>query len=604
MKNNPKILIILLILGLLGILIQTFSCASVAPPPGGPEDKLPPRVSGTTLAPNAINQSVNLDLTLQFDEWIIQKPPSGAVAISPPISGKLLVKADGDKLRIYSTEPLDSNTTYTLTVTNAIKDLQGNPLEKPLQILFSTGNFLDSLKADFSVLLQDSLIKRKKFPVVAFYPIGKIRSHKGYLEKFRDSTLSAETDTFPNITKEIPQYIAQTDSLGNGVLQGMQAGLYLAVAFLDENNNQKLDATSEIAGIAAFPFKLTEAKSGSNLPLLRFSLGDLDTSSFSLDAATQRGNREIELSFSRNTVLDSLFKQKNNCFFLSGKDTIFPSDSYIEIYSKNTVFLVDNLKNDTLYTARCLYAKDSLERQLDTARGSVKFRFKKIPEKEITPTVISRTEPAKEASDVLPDLPIKLYYNHPVSADTLKFRLYVNEDSVKMELKQLDATNLEILANPVWGTDSKIKFVQVEKDTIVDTLFKEKILTQFSTISKLKIASLKGEIPGGDAQTIIVLQEIISSSHKAKMPTKSSKSFGRQWQAKCDASGYFEIKDLPEGVYKLFYFKDLNGDGRLTSGSIYPLAAGEPWANPEEDLILPHGDDNFLKELLKDLPEL
>jgi uncharacterized protein (DUF2141 family) len=600
MANVLKILLVLIS----GVWI-IISCASVAPPPGGPEDTLPPRVSGTTLAPNAINQSVNLDLTLQFDEWIIQKPPSGAVAISPPISGKLRVKADGDKLRIYSTEPLDSNTTYTLTVTNAIKDLQGNPLEKPLQILFSTGNFLDSLKASFSVMLQDSLIRKKKFPVVAFYPIGKVRSHKGYLEKFRDSTMSAEADTFPNIAKEIPQYIAQTDSLGNGILQGMQAGLYLAVAFLDENNNQKLDATSEIAGIASFPFELTEAGAKDHLPLIRFSLGDLDTSSFSLDAASQRGNREIELSFSRNIVLDSLFKQKSNCFFLNGKDTLFPSDSYLEINSKNTVFLIDNLKNDTLYTARCLYAKDSLERQLDTAQSSAKFRFKKISENEITPTIISKTEPAKEASDVLPDLPIKLYYNHPVLADTLKFRLYVNEDSVKMEVKQIDAANIEILANPVWGADSKIKFVQMIKDSVIDTLFKEKILTQFSTISKLKLASLKGEIPGGNALTIVVLREIINSSRKAKLPAKSSsKSFGRQWQAKCDSSGSFEIKGLPEGIYKLFYFKDLNGDGRLTSGSIYPLAAGEPWAAPEEELILPHGDDNFLKELLKDLPEL
>jgi len=598
MKNKYKILIMLLILA---ILVQTFSCASVAPPPGGPEDKLPPRIAGTTLAPNAISQSVNLDLTLQFDEWIIQKPPNGAVAISPPISGKLRVEADGDKLRIYSTSPLDSNTTYTLTVTNAIRDLQGNPLEKPFQILFSTGNFLDSLKANFSVLLQDSLIKKKKFPVVAFYPVGKVRSHKGYLEKFRDSTLSAEADTFPRITKEIPQYIAQTDSLGNGVLQGMQAGFYLAVAFLDENNNQKLDAINEIAGIAVFPFELTEAK----VNMFRFSLGDLDTSSFSLDAVSQRGNREIELSFSRNTVLDSLFKQKNNCFFLNGKDTIFPSDSYIEIYSKNTVLLAENLKNDTLYTVRCLYARDSLDRQLDTARGSAKFRFKKIPEKELTPTYISRVEPSKEASDVLPDLPIKLSYNRPVSADTMKFRLYVNEDSVKMEVKQLDAANLEILADTAWGTDSKIKFVQVYKDSVVDTLFKEKILTQFNTISKLKLASLKGEIPGGNAQTIVVLQEIISSGIKTKLPSsRQSKSFGRLWQTKCDASGHFEIKGLQEGAYKLLYFKDLNGDGRLTSGSIYPLAAGEPWAAPEEDLILPHGDDNFLKELLKELPGL
>jgi uncharacterized protein (DUF2141 family) len=592
MKNNPNILIILLILG---ILVLTISCATVVPPPGGPEDKLPPRINGTTLAPNSVNQSVNLDLTLQFDEWIVQKPPNGAVAISPPISGKLRLKADGDKLRIYSTEPLDSNTTYMLTVTNAIKDLRDNPLEKPFQILFSTGPILDSLKADFSVWLHDSLIAKKKFPIVAFYPIGKTRTAKSYLAKFRDSTLTAETDTVPNIAKEIPQYFAQTDSLGKGTLRGMQKGSYLAVAFLDENNNQKLDVESEIAGIAHFPFKLAEGSE--NTPSLRFSLGDLDTSSFNLDAVSQKGNREIEFSFSRRIILDSLFTKKSNCFLSAAKDTIFPSDFYMAASNEKATLVFDDLKNDTLYTARCLYARDSLGRSLDSSRNSAKYRFKKIPDNEVASTFISKTEPTAATEDFLPERPLKIYYNRPVSADTLDFRLFVNEDSVAMDVKRIDAANLEISSNPKWKTDSKIKLTQMKKDTLVDTLSNEKILLQFSTIQKLKLASLKGEIPGGDARTIVIFQEIVSSKIRRTLQ-------GREFRAYCDSSGNFEIKDLPSGIYKFLYFKDLNGDGRLTSGSIYPLRAGEPWAAPEEELVLPRGDDNFLKELLKELPRL
>jgi len=564
MNNQVNLLIML-------IAVLTFSCATVVPPSGGPEDKLPPRVGGTSLAPNSINQSVDLDLTLQFDEWIVQKPPAGAVAISPPISGRLRMKADGDKLRVYATEPLDSNTTYTLTVTNAIKDLRNNPLEKPFQILFSTGGYLDSLKADFSVLLHDSLTRKKKFPVVAFYPMGPSRAHKRYLEKFRDSTLTAAADTLPNVTKEIPQYIAQTDSLGIGTLQGMQAGLYLAVAFLDENNNQRLDTDGEIAGVAAFPFELGEEKQ-----LLGFSLGDLDTSSMTLDGVSQRGNREIEFSFSRFIVLDSL-----NCFFATAKDTLLPSGIYMEINSKNPVLLFENLKNDSLYSASCLYARDSLGRTLDTARASAKFKYKKIPDDEITPTAISRIEPSKGANDVLADLPIKLFYNRPISADTLKFRLYVNEDTVGVDVKQVDGVSLEISANPAWGMDAKIKFVQINKDSVVDTLFRERLLIQFNTISRLKLASLKGNITGGDTLTTVVAQEIVTR----KMGKLTLKNMGKEWKAKCDDTGNFEFKDLPKGTYKIIYFKDLNGDGRLTSGSIFPLQAGEPWGIYEEELI-------------------
>jgi len=113
----------------------------------------------------------------------------------------------------------------------------------------------------------------------------------------------------------------------------------------------------------------------------------------------------------------------------------------------------------------------------------------------------------------------------------------------------------------------------------------------------LKLATLKGEIPGGNAQTIIIFKETSSSK------TRRTSSV-REFKAYCNSSGSFEIKDLPSGIYKLLYFKDLNGDGRLTPGSVYPLRAGEPWAAPEEELILPNGDDNFLKELLKDLPRL
>jgi uncharacterized protein (DUF2141 family) len=383
----------------------------------------------------------------------------------------------------------------------------------------------------------------------------------------------------------------------------MQAGSYLAAAFLDENNNQRLDAEDEIAGIAAFPFQLSE-----ETKKIQFSLGDLDTSSFSLDAVSQRGNAEMEFSFSRDIILDSLFKQKDNCFFATAKDTLYPYDYYTEMSSKNPVLLINDMKNDTLYTARCLYASDSLGRHLDTARSSVKFRFKKIPEKEITPTIISKVEPTRGVEDLLPGQPAKIYFNRQISADTLDFRIYINEDSVQVEVKHIDAAQLEISSNPPWSSDAKIKLVQMVKDTVADTL-SEKILAQFSTISKLKLASLKGSIPGGNAQTVVILQELISSAtgpaaKKAAAKASAARTLGREFTTRCDASGNFEIKALPSGIYKLTYFKDLNNDGRLTSGSIHPIKPGEPWAAPEDDLILPPGDDNILKELMKNLPEL
>jgi hypothetical protein len=289
-----------------------------------------------------------------------------------------------------------------------------------------------------------------------------------------------------------------------------------------------------------------------------------------------------------------LFLQKGNCFFATARDTIFHSNYYVDPGSKNIVLLADGLRSDTLYTATCLYARDSLARTLDSARNSAKIRLKRIAEKDIPPTTVSRTEPSRvAASDFLPGQPIRLYYNQPVSADTMKFRISINEDSVGVVVKQVDAIQLEITSDPPFSTDSRVRLFQIEKDSIADTLT-QRMLTQFNTISRLKLASLKGEIPGGDAQTIVVLRETTASR-----TGRSIRTLGREWRAECDDSGFFEIKNLPSGTYQFMYFKDLNGDGRLNSGSIFPLQEGEPWFATEEELILPPGDDNVLNMLLK-----
>jgi len=64
-------------------------CATVEAPSGGPEDKLPPRVAGIYPHPNSVNQSTELLIKVQFDEWISSTVPRSAITISPPIEKKM-----------------------------------------------------------------------------------------------------------------------------------------------------------------------------------------------------------------------------------------------------------------------------------------------------------------------------------------------------------------------------------------------------------------------------------------------------------------------------------------------------------------------------------
>ena len=200
-------------------------CATVVAPTGGPEDKLSPRVAGISPAPNSVNQPQRLEATLQFDEWIASSIPRGAVAISPPLDKKIRLEVDGDVLRISSDAPLDSATTYTLTITNGLKDLRGNAISEPFTLVFSTGSKLDSLGARGRVLLPDSLRRTKTYPAVGLYPLGQERLGRHYLSRFRDSLMAAEADTLPRLHKEPPLFITHTDSTGAFQFQGLRPGL-------------------------------------------------------------------------------------------------------------------------------------------------------------------------------------------------------------------------------------------------------------------------------------------------------------------------------------------------------------------------------------------
>lgn len=574
------------------------ACATVEPPKGGPEDKLAPRVAGVAPAPGSINQPTQLDVTLQFDEWIAEKIPRNAVSISPPLAKKPALEVDGDHLRITSKAPLDSNTTYTLTITSGLKDLQGNAISKPFQLVFSTGPVLDSLRAEGRVWFPDSLYKRKNFPVVGLFPMGKDRQSRHYLDRFRDSSLTVAADTVPLLHREPPLYLTQTDSMGHFSFQALRPGLYQVAAFTDLNGNQRIEPQIELAGVAPRLLRLDSVAEP-----LWLAIGDQDTSSLRMEGASQRGNRLLEVAFSRSPVLDSAFLSPENCTIRAkrGTDTLRAVSHFQEALSGNLVLVVDSLRPETTYVVRCAAAIDSAGRKLDPRMGSAEVTWSRM-----TDTVaarISRVTPERNARFVRAATPIVIAYNQPISADSIAPRLVLQllKDTVPAVVRQLDAVRLEVRGPSPWAPDQQVRLVALTPDTViakpdslghVDTTVtvSSETIAQFETLSKLKMASLTGQVPGGDAQTRIRLRS-------ADRPTDI-------YEVACDAAGRFRIEDLAEGLYSVEYYRDLDGDGKHSPGKLFPPTPGEPWRAPTNYLVLPNGNDNVLEKLLPDLPSI
>ena len=571
------------------------ACATQVAPSGGPEDKLPPRVAAMYPAPNTANHPNELYVKLEFDEWINASVPRGAVTISPPIEKKLKTEVHGKTLEVYSRAVLDTGTTYTVTFAGGIKDLHGNALAKPFQVVFSTGATIDSLTISGHVMVSDSLVKKKAYPSIGLYLMGPERESKRYLEKYRD-TVTHVLDSLPLLAKEEPLYLTLADSIGNFTFTGIKAGRYRVVAFVDGNGNHKIEPSSELAGIWISDLNLDE----STKDTLWIPLADQDTTPVELDNVSQQFANVLEATFTRHVYFDSVFARTSNCRLTSSDgDTLYPSLVYLGTSGSPRFYFDPKPKDEVLYKFVCNIAKDSLNRTLDTARNFAEIEWKEMPSDTFPPKIQTASIWGK-AKNAFPKDSLVVVYNKPV-VDSLKDLFFVVEgkDTVQVEVKQMDPVRFVVHRGKPWETDSKFSLLRGYRDTtlakadsngvrdtVIQTKYESKLT--FESVSKLKLASLAGRIPGGKTGDVVRLKSVET---------------GKFEYAECSAHGLFAFSDLIEGGYIIdYYFAERRID-LSDGGSMHPFRFGSAWRASLDTLKINSGA-NDLEKLLPKLPAL
>ena len=570
------------------------ACATQVAPTGGPEDKLPPRVAGVSPAPKTANQPNELYVKLEFDEWINASIPRGAITISPPIEKKLRYEVHGKTLEVYSRAELDTGTTYTVTFAGGIKDLRGNALAKPFQVVFSTGAIIDSLTLHGRVMVSDSLVRKKSYPSVGLYLMGPERESKRYLEKYRD-TVTKVLDSLPMLTKEEPLYLTAADSIGNFTFTGLKAGRYRVVAFVDGNGNHKIEPSSELAGVWISDLALSETTQDT----LWIPLADMDTSHVELESVSQPFANVLEAKFSRHVYFDSAFADTSNCYLASSADTLYPQLVYLGTESAPRFYFEPKPKDDELYKFVCRNGKDSLSRVLDSARNYAEIEWKEMAADTLAPKIQSVKVMGK-AKNAFPDDSLVVIYNKPV-LDSLKDMFFIVEgkDTTQVSVKKLDPVRFVVVRGEPWPTDSKFNLLRGYtdttlakadsngvRDTVIKTKYENKL--QFETVSKLKLASLVGKIPGAKSGALVRLKSVET---------------GKFEYAKCSPYGVFSFNDLVEGGYIIDYYYADEGTDLPSGGSLNPFRFGSAWRTPIDTLKIKSGP-NDLEQMMPNLPAL
>ena len=149
-KYLPLALAVVLVLG---PILFAPSCANTTQAPtGGDKDTIPPYMVYINPAPGVVQVPLTgARFYFEFNEYVKIKTARN-IFLSPPQEKPLKAKVRGKGILVTFEEPLDSNTTYTISFVDAIADNNEGNMFAGFDYVFSTGSSIDSMMMTGTVL--------------------------------------------------------------------------------------------------------------------------------------------------------------------------------------------------------------------------------------------------------------------------------------------------------------------------------------------------------------------------------------------------------------------------------------------------------------------
>ena len=243
------------------------ACAHMEPPPGGPEDRIPP--FAVTQRPDsfAVVPGWRSPVEIEFSERISEQGVEEAVMVSPRTS-PVRVDRGSRSIRVALRAGWEPDRIYHVTLRSEIQDLFNNRLPEPVRVVFSTGPEIPATR--LSGVVVDRISGEPQLDV----RVEAIRS--------ADSLV----------------YAVPSDSAGRFVFEYVPEGDYLLRAYPDRNINRRLDSFEERDSVAA----VIGSEPGDEV---RLSVVMPDTTAPVIASAQATGPRRIEVQF--DDYLDPAF---------------------------------------------------------------------------------------------------------------------------------------------------------------------------------------------------------------------------------------------------------------------------------------------------------
>ncbi len=434
------------------IIILSSGCASQIPITGGDKDTNPPVLVSTF--PDSSNQKnfTSNTIKFEFNEAITDNNLDNNITIFPSVE-HYNFRIKKKTLFIEFEEPLIHNTTYTVNVTNAIKDIQEGLQPTNAKLFFSTGPYIDSMQVKGQVLSNLSHEPQQCF--IGLYPV-------------HDTVL-------PSTNK--PTYFLTTNSTGSFHFTHLKNQPFQIYAFNDKNHNQLWDAQTE--NIAFLDSPIHPYTNDTSLILYTESY---DTTTISLESYTST-NHHLQLNMTRGIKSYQLNSPKTTFDYLS-KDsqtlTIYP-----------TTQLQDSIETDILFT-------DSLNNQYQLTRiFPIALHSKN---KNLLQSILPQNRLLK------PNQPtITLHLNEPIDSTNSKLSSITLNDSLVSQVRLINPLQVKLTYNIQSRDTNQLSIPSASISSIYGTGI-DSLTTTFFKETNSYYGTLSGELPTLSSPVILRLQ--------------------------------------------------------------------------------------------------
>lgn len=538
--------------------VYSVSCANRVPPSGGPKDKKPPKLIGS-IPKNGNTEVKTQEITLLFDEPIVQKNMRKELLITPRLKADYETKIKKNTVILQLKEPLDSATTYTFNFRESIVDItEGNPAQN-LVLAFSTGKILDTLQIKGHVQ--------------------ELLTHKA-ANKITVGLYDALIDTL-DLFNSPPYYLTETNKKGDYIFRNIKPGMYKVYAFKDGNNNNTCQSDRE-----PYAFLNTAITLDSNVVADTLNLQHLNIDTLKIKRAKTKGHYFVATTSKYLTNISTKASNDSTLWFNLDK-------THKEIKFYNTFPIKDSL----LVT---LQLSDSLNQ---TVKDTVYLKFEESTRSydEFDPkiTALEVYPESKKIKVALATSKPAQFYNTDsirISLDSINYILFdstwniqtANHKTSFTLTNTLPVAYLDSLGTKNKTTGTKTK-VAVENPNIGKQALPKKVLTKKKKKSEYKFMIPKGSIISIENDTSKQIATTIKPLYKKDFGLVKGKITTNYTHyiiqlvtpdfkvvKEISAAKKYTLKNITPGEYMIRILIDTNQNGRWDPGNILLNELPEP----------------------------